>query len=71
MTLSDPQPPQVSIFVNFQASVLFSQLTFSDVCKPTFSKLLHMTSLYSKKEALLCRFPKSAPNNIHIGRKMH
>ena len=38
----------------------FPQLTFSDVCKPIFSKLFHMTWLYSKKKR--CRFPKSAPN---------
>ena len=58
-TLSDPLPPQVPIFVNnFEASVLFSQLTFSDVCQPTFSKLFHMTWLYSKKKRCYADFLK-------------
>ena len=34
----------------FLFSFSFSQLTFSDVCKPIFSKLFHMTWLYSKKK---------------------
>jgi len=48
MTLSDPLPPQVPIFVNFEASVLFSQLTVSDVCKlfrPIFTKFGAMTHI--------------------------
>ena len=40
-------------FCKFWGFSPFFQLTFSDVCKPTFSKLFHMTWLYSKKEALL------------------
>ena len=31
----------------------FSHITFSDVCKPIFSKLFHMTWLYSKKRAVM------------------
>jgi len=62
MTLNDPWPPQVPIFVNFEASVLFSQLTFFDVCKPTFSKLLHMTWPYSKKKRCYADFLKVPPN---------
>ena len=37
---------------------LFSQLTFSDVCKPIFSKLFHMTWLYSKKKRCYADFLK-------------
>jgi len=39
----------------------FSQLTFSDVCKPTFSKLFHMTWLYSKKKRCYADFLKVPP----------
>ena len=40
----------------------FPQLTFSDVCKPTFSKLFHMTWLYSKKKRCYADFLKVPPN---------
>ena len=40
----------------------FSQLTFSDVCKPKFSKLFHMTWLYSKKKRCYVDFIKVPPN---------
>ena len=36
----------------------FTQLTFSDVCKPTFSKLFYMTWLYSKKKRCYADFLK-------------
>jgi len=36
----------------------FPQLTFSDVCKPTFSKLFHMTWLHSKKKRCYADFVK-------------
>ena len=42
--------------------LFFSQLTFSDVCKPTFSKLFHMTWLYSKKKRCYADFVKVPPN---------
>jgi len=48
--------------------LFFSQLTFSDVCKPTFSKLFHMTWLYSKKKRCYADFLKVPPNK-HEGRK--
>jgi len=37
---------------------IFSQLTFSDVCKPTFSKLFYMTWIYSKKKRCYAGFLK-------------
>jgi len=46
----------------------FSQLTFSDVCKPIFSKLFHMTWLYSKKMRCYADFLKVPPNK-NEGRK--
>ena len=48
-------------FCKFWGFCPFYPTHFSDVCKPTFSKLLPMTWLYSKKEALLYEFPTSAP----------
>ena len=49
---------------------IFSQLTFSDVCKPTFSKLFHMTWLYSKKKRCYADFLKVPPNKMR-GEKPH
>ena len=40
----------------------FPQLTFSNVCKPTSSKLFHMTWLYSKKKRCYADFLKVPPN---------
>ena len=48
--------------------LFFSQLTFSDVCKPIFSKLFHMTWLYSKKKRCYTDFLKVPPNK-NDGRK--
>ena len=42
----------------FCACFFFSQLTFSDVWKPTFSKLFHMTWLYQKKKSCYTDFLK-------------
>ena len=47
---------------------IFSQLTFSDACKPIFSKLFHMTWLYSKKKRCYADFLKVPPNK-NEGRK--
>jgi len=47
---------------------IFSQLTFSDVCKPIFSKFFHMTWLYSKKKRCYADFLKLPPNKDE-GRK--
>ena len=46
----------------FCACFFFSQLTFSDVCKPTFSKLFHVTWLYSKKKRYYADFLEVPPN---------
>jgi len=46
----------------------FSQHVFSDVCKPKFSKLFHMTWLYSKKKRCYADFIKVPPNK-NEGRK--
>ena len=50
--------------------LFFSQLTFSDVCKPTFSKLFHMMWLYPKKKRCHADFLKVPPNK-NEGRKCH
>ena len=47
---------------------IFSQLTFPDACKPKFSKLFHMTWLYSKKKRCYADFIK-VPHNKNEGRK--
>ena len=47
-----------SILCFAHVSFSFSQLTFSDVCKPKFSKLFHMTWLYSIKERCYADFIK-------------
>jgi len=52
----------------FCACFFFSQLTFSDVYKPIFSKLFHMTWLYSKKKRCYADFLK-VPLNKNEGRK--
>ena len=46
--------------------LFFSQLTFSDVCKPIFSKLFHMTWLYSKKKRCYADFLKVPPNKNEV-----
>ena len=48
--------------------LLFFQTPFPDVCKPIFSKLFHMTWLYSKKKRCYADFPKVPPNK-NEGRK--
>ena len=55
-------------FAHVSFSFFFSQLTFSDVCKPIFSKLFHMTWLYSKKKRCYANFLKVPPNK-NEGRK--
>jgi len=49
-------------FTHVSFFLFFPQLTFSDVCKPTFSKLFHMTWLYSKKKRCYSDFVKVPPN---------
>ena len=49
-------------FAHVSFLLFFSQLTFLDVCKPTFSKLFHMTWLYSKKKRCCADFLKVPPN---------
>jgi len=68
--LLDPPFYERSILCFARFFLFFPQLTFSDVCKPTFSKFEtfpHDVALL-EKEALLCRFIKSAPNK-NEGRK--
>ena len=55
-------------FAHVSVSFFFSQLTFSDVCKPKISKLFHMTWLYSKKKRSYVDFIKVPPNK-NEGRK--
>ena len=57
-----------SILCFAHVSFFFSQLTFSDVCKPIFSKLFHMTWLYSKRKRCYADFLKVPPNK-NEGRK--